>query len=65
MQLHMGAYGHMQESALKVDSGRKPPCHTRELNLRQRHDGPTDELHPHPQFGAVLLLGDVVSDMES
>ena len=30
----------VRESALKVDSGRKIPCRTRESNLRQRHDGP-------------------------
>ena len=29
-----------RESALKVDSGRKIPCHTGESNLCQRHGGP-------------------------
>ena len=27
-----------RESALKVDSGKKIPCHTRESNLHQPHD---------------------------
>ena len=31
----------VRESALKVDSGRKIPCHTRESNLPQRRAGPT------------------------
>ena len=31
----------VRESALKVDSGRKIPCRTRESNLRQRRAGPT------------------------
>ena len=29
-----------KQSALKVDSGKKIPCHTRKSNLHQRHDGP-------------------------
>ena len=29
-----------RESALKVDSGKKIPCHTMELNLHQWHAGP-------------------------
>ena len=39
-----------RESALKVDSGKKISCRTRESNLRQRHDGPMlepTELHPN------------------
>ena len=32
---HRGAWSHVRESALRADSGRKIPCHTRELNLRQ------------------------------
>ena len=31
----------VKESALKVDSGRKIPCRTGELNLHQRRAGPT------------------------
>ena len=34
----------IRESALKVDSGRKIPCRTLELNLCQQRA----ELHPHP-----------------
>ena len=30
----------VRESAVKFDSGRKIPCRTGELNLRERHDGP-------------------------
>ena len=30
----------VRESALKVDSGRKIPCRSRESNLRRRRDGP-------------------------
>ena len=30
----------IRESALKVDSGRKIPCHIGESNLPQRHAGP-------------------------
>ena len=37
---HRGVRTHVRESALKVDSGRKIPCRTRESNLRQRRDGP-------------------------
>ena len=40
MRLHTGVYGHVRESALKVDSGRKIPCRIGESNLRQRRDGP-------------------------
>ena len=29
----------VRESALKVDSGREIPCHTKESNLRQRRAG--------------------------
>ena len=39
----------LEESALKVDSGRKIPCCTGKLNLHQHHAGPDvypDELHP-------------------
>ena len=38
---HEGVRRHFRESALKVDSGRKIPCHTGESNLPQRHAGPT------------------------
>ena len=34
-----GVQTHVRESALKVDSGKKIPCHTGESNLRQRRDG--------------------------
>ena len=37
---HKGVQTYVRESALKMDSGRKIPCRTRELNLHQRHDGP-------------------------
>ena len=41
--MHAIAYGrvrtHIKESSLKVNSGRKIPCHTRESNLHQRRDG--------------------------
>ena len=33
---HGGVRTHVRQSALKVDSGRKIPCRTREPNLRQR-----------------------------
>ena len=39
----------VKESALKVDSGRKIPCRTRESNLRRRRADPMlrpTELHP-------------------
>ena len=36
---HGGVQTHIRESALKVDSGRKIPCRTRESNLRQRRAG--------------------------
>ena len=35
-----GVQTHIQESALTVDSGRKIPCLTGELNPRQRRVGP-------------------------
>ena len=35
-----GVRSHVRESALKVDSGRKIPCGTRESNLRQRRAVP-------------------------
>ena len=42
--MHSGAHrtrtGTVRVSVLKVNSGRKIPCRTRESNLRQRHDGP-------------------------
>ena len=37
---HAGVRTHVRESSLKVDSGRKIPCRTRESNLRQQCDGP-------------------------
>ena len=37
---HGGRRDTMRESALKVDSGRKIPCHTTELNLRQQRASP-------------------------
>ena len=37
---HGGCADIERESALKVDPGKKTPCHTEESNLRQRHDGP-------------------------
>ena len=38
--LHMGGCTDtVRESALKVDSGRKIPCHTGESKLHQRSDG--------------------------
>ena len=44
MLMHANAQGsiriHVRESALKVDSGRRIPCCTGGLNLRQQHDGP-------------------------
>ena len=41
MRLHTGGIQtHVRESAVKVDSGRKIPCHTRESNLCQWHYGP-------------------------
>ena len=36
---HEGCTDTVRESALKVDSGRKIPCHTGESNLRQRRAG--------------------------
>ena len=36
---HGGVRTHTRESALKVDSGRKIPCRTRESNLHQPGDG--------------------------
>ena len=36
---HGGVRTHVRESALKVDSPRKIPCRTGELNLRQQRDG--------------------------
>ena len=41
MQLHTGVTDTIREPALKVDSGRKIPYHTGELNLHQRHARPT------------------------
>ena len=45
MLMHAIAHGvvrtHVRESALKVDSGRKIPCRTRESNLSQQRAGPT------------------------
>ena len=43
MLMHVIAHGGVQtpkESALKVDSGKKISCHTRELNLHRQCDGP-------------------------
>ena len=44
MLMHAISHGavrtHVKESALKVDSGRKIPCRTRESNLRQRRGRP-------------------------
>ena len=37
----LGSVRTPEESALKVDSGRKIPCRTGESNLRQRRAGPT------------------------
>ena len=37
---HGGVRTHVRESALKVDSGRKIHCRTRESNLRQQRDSP-------------------------
>ena len=36
---HRGVRTHVRESARKVDSGRKIPCHTGESNLLQQRDG--------------------------
>ena len=41
MQLRLGCTDNVRESALKADSGRKIPCHTRESNLRWRCASPT------------------------
>ena len=43
MSMYATAHGGvrtLKESWLKVDSGKKIPCRSGELNLRQRHDGP-------------------------
>ena len=37
---HGGVWANIRESALKVGSGRKIPCCTRESNQHQQHDGP-------------------------
>ena len=37
---HEGCMDTVRESALKVDSGRKIPCRTGELNLHRQHAGP-------------------------
>ena len=37
---HAGVRTHVRESSLKVDSGRKIPCRTRESNLRKWRAGP-------------------------
>ena len=36
---HGGVQTHLRASALKIDSGRKIPCCTGELNLHQQRDG--------------------------
>ena len=45
---HGGVQTHEKESALTVDSGRKIPCGTRELNLHQQQASPTLPTEPHP-----------------
>ena len=51
----MGAAQALCESALKVDSRRKIPCHTRELNLHQQHAKPDAE-----QLSAIRTLQAIV-----
>ena len=51
---HGGVRTHVRESALKVDSGRKIPCHTRESNLRQWCDGPMSNQLSHIPTNPVL-----------
>ena len=45
VKMHAIAHGEctdtVEESTLKVDSGRKIPCRTGESNLRRRRAGPT------------------------
>ena len=36
---HRGVWPQVKESVLKIDSGTKIPCHTRESNLHQWRDG--------------------------
>ena len=43
----------VRESALKVDSGRKVPCRTGELNPSQRRALPTE---PRPLYDAVFMF---------
>ena len=47
---HGGVRTHLRESALKVDPGRKIPCHTGESNLRQLSQWATSppQKHAHP-----------------
>ena len=54
MPKHATAHGddNVRQSALKVDSGRKIPCHHQEAELHQQHAGPgvqPTELRPHPE----------------
>ena len=55
---HGDAWTRVRESALKVDSGRKIPSHTRESNLCQRQwrsDALTNWAHPHPHVDLTSL----------
>ena len=63
---HRGLYNYrhsnlvrLRELALKADSRRKIPCHTRELNWLQqciRSGAESTELHPNHQSKALLGL---------
>ena len=46
----------VRESALKVDSGRKIPCRTRESNLRLRRDGPMLYQLSYITYSAMEML---------
>ena len=56
---HGGVRTHVEESALKVDSGRKIPCRTGESNLRRRRAGPMLyqlSYIPTPVFDTLLMM---------